>query len=108
MISDRHLTKARLDVAQPAAVVADIVVLRDGHTPSDELARALQDHVKDSTAPTNKYPRIVEFADDLPKTSSGKVRRALLRGEEPRRSSGTLRSDPNASRGQAAAARATS
>jgi acyl-coenzyme A synthetase/AMP-(fatty) acid ligase len=62
------------------AVVRAIVVLRDGHAPSDELARALQDHVKGSTAPY-KYPRIVEFADDLPKTSSGKVRRALLRGE---------------------------
>jgi acyl-coenzyme A synthetase/AMP-(fatty) acid ligase len=62
------------------SVVRAVVVLRDGHAPSDELARALQDHVKDSTAPY-KYPRIVEFADDLPKTSSGKVRRALLRGE---------------------------
>ena len=62
------------------AVVRAVVVLRDGHSPSDELARALQDHVKASTAPY-KYPRIVEFADDLPKTSSGKVRRALLRGE---------------------------
>jgi acyl-coenzyme A synthetase/AMP-(fatty) acid ligase len=60
------------------SVVRAVVVLRDGHAPSDELARALQDHVKDSTAPY-KYPRIVEFADDLPKTSSGKVRRALLR-----------------------------
>jgi len=36
--------------------------------------------VKGLTAPY-KYPRIVDFADDLPKTSSGKVRRALLRGE---------------------------
>ena len=62
------------------AVVRAVVVLRDGHVASDELARALQDHVKASTAPY-KYPRIVEFADDLPKTSSGKVRRALLRGE---------------------------
>jgi acyl-coenzyme A synthetase/AMP-(fatty) acid ligase len=62
------------------AVVRAIVVLRDGQAASDELARALQDHVKAATAPY-KYPRIVEFADDLPKTSSGKVRRALLRGE---------------------------
>jgi acyl-coenzyme A synthetase/AMP-(fatty) acid ligase len=35
--------------------------------------------VKAVTAPY-KYPRIVEFADELPKTSSGKIRRALLRG----------------------------
>ncbi|HET6505744.1 MAG TPA: AMP-binding protein [Baekduia sp.] len=62
------------------SIVRAIVVLRDGHTPSDALARALQDHVKDLTAPY-KYPRVVEFADDLPKTTSGKIRRALLRGE---------------------------
>jgi acyl-coenzyme A synthetase/AMP-(fatty) acid ligase len=66
--------------AERGAVVRAIVVLRDGHEGSDDLARALQDHVKTSTAPY-KYPRIIEFADDLPKTSSGKVRRALLRGE---------------------------
>jgi acyl-coenzyme A synthetase/AMP-(fatty) acid ligase len=62
------------------AVVRAIVVLRDGHAPSDALARELQDHVKDLTAPY-KYPRIVDFADDLPKTTSGKIRRALLRGQ---------------------------
>ncbi|MBI5106406.1 MAG: AMP-binding protein [Solirubrobacterales bacterium] len=60
------------------SVVRAIVVLRDDHAPSDDLARELQDHVKDQTAPY-KYPRIVEFAADLPKTTSGKVRRALLR-----------------------------
>jgi acetyl-CoA synthetase len=63
------------------SVVRAIVVLRDGHAPGDGLARELQDHVKASTAPY-KYPRIVEFADGLPKTTSGKVRRALLR-EQP-------------------------
>ena len=62
------------------SVVRAIVVLREGHAPTDALARELQDHVKDLTAPY-KYPRIVEFADDLPKTTSGKIRRALLRGE---------------------------
>jgi acyl-coenzyme A synthetase/AMP-(fatty) acid ligase len=60
------------------SVVRAVVVLRDGHEPSPALAQALQDHVKAQTAPY-KYPRIVEFADDLPKTASGKVRRALLR-----------------------------
>jgi acetyl-CoA synthetase len=60
------------------SVVRAIVVLRDGHAPSDALARELQDHVKAETAPY-KYPRIVEFAEELPKTASGKVRRALLR-----------------------------
>jgi acetyl-CoA synthetase len=61
------------------AVVRAVVVLRDGHTPSPELARELQEHVKRETAPY-KYPRIVEFARELPKTASGKVKRAELRG----------------------------
>ena len=60
------------------AVVRAVVVLRAGHAPSDVLARELQDHVKAQTAPY-KYPRIVEFAAELPKTASGKVRRAALR-----------------------------
>jgi acetyl-CoA synthetase len=60
------------------SVVRAVVVLRDGNAPGDALARELQDHVKAQTAPY-KYPRIVEFAAELPKTASGKVRRALLR-----------------------------
>jgi acyl-coenzyme A synthetase/AMP-(fatty) acid ligase len=60
------------------AIVRAVVVLRDGAAPSDALARELQEHVKATTAPY-KYPRRIEFAADLPKTSSGKVRRALLR-----------------------------
>jgi len=59
------------------SVVRAIVVLRDGE-PGPDLARELQDHVKRVTAPY-KYPRIVEFADALPKTASGKIRRADLR-----------------------------
>jgi acyl-coenzyme A synthetase/AMP-(fatty) acid ligase len=62
------------------SVVRAVVVLRDGHAPSDDLARELQEHVKERTAPY-KYPRVVEFADELPKTASGKVRRAALRDE---------------------------
>ncbi len=64
--------------AERGSVVRAVVVLRDGHAPSDALAAELQAHVKDVTAPY-KYPRIVDFADELPKTSSGKVRRAQLR-----------------------------
>jgi acetyl-CoA synthetase len=60
------------------AVVRAVVVLRDGFAPGAELAAELQDHVKGVTAPY-KYPRIVDFAAELPKTSSGKVRRAELR-----------------------------
>jgi acetyl-CoA synthetase len=60
------------------SVVRAIVVLRDGYAPSDHLARELQEHVKQVTAPY-KYPRRVDFAGELPKTTSGKVQRALLR-----------------------------
>ncbi|MFP5364446.1 MAG: AMP-binding protein [Thermoleophilia bacterium] len=60
------------------SIVRAVVVLRDGFAPSAELAQALQDHVKDQTAPY-KYPRRIDFAQGLPKTASGKVRRALLR-----------------------------
>jgi acyl-coenzyme A synthetase/AMP-(fatty) acid ligase len=60
------------------AVVRAIVVLRGEVAPSDALARELQEHVKHATAPY-KYPRIVEFAAELPKTTTGKIRRAALR-----------------------------
>jgi acyl-coenzyme A synthetase/AMP-(fatty) acid ligase len=56
------------------------VVVREGHTAGDGLARELQEHVKARTAPY-KYPRIVDFADHLPKTASGKVKRAELRAD---------------------------
>ncbi len=59
------------------SVVRAVVVLRSGE-PGAELARELQDHVKAVTAPY-KYPRIVDFAAELPKTASGKIKRAELR-----------------------------
>jgi acyl-coenzyme A synthetase/AMP-(fatty) acid ligase len=59
-------------------VVRALVVLGDEAEPSDELAQALKDHVKAQTAPY-KYPRIVEFVPSLPRTTSGKIQRALLR-----------------------------
>jgi len=59
------------------SVVRAVVVLANGE-PSDELARELQEHVKRETAPY-KYPRIVDFTDELPKTSSGKIKRSELR-----------------------------
>jgi acyl-coenzyme A synthetase/AMP-(fatty) acid ligase len=61
-------------------VVRAVVVLRDGHAPSPALASELQDHVKSLTAPY-KYPRIVDFAPELPKTASGKIKRAELRAQ---------------------------
>ena len=60
------------------SVVRAVVVLRDGEPASDELRRALQEHVKAQTAPY-KYPRIIDFVPELPKTASGKVKRAELR-----------------------------
>jgi len=60
------------------SVVRAVVVLREGFAASDRLAREIQDHVKGATAPY-KYPRVVHFAAELPKTVSGKVRRAALR-----------------------------
>ena len=60
------------------SIVRAVVVLREQFVASDALARELQDHVKKQTAPY-KYPRRVDFAAELPKTASGKVRRALLR-----------------------------
>jgi acetyl-CoA synthetase len=59
-------------------VVRAVVVLRDGHEPGAALAKELQEHVKAATAPY-KYPRIVDFAAELPKTPSGKIKRAELR-----------------------------
>jgi acetyl-CoA synthetase len=58
--------------------VRAVVVLRDGFEPSVKLAAELQEHVKATTAPY-KYPRIVEFRSELPKTSSGKIKRAEIR-----------------------------
>jgi acyl-coenzyme A synthetase/AMP-(fatty) acid ligase len=64
-------------------VVRAVLVLKDGHVPSPALAAELQEHVKRVTAPY-KYPRLVEFVDELPKTASGKIRRAELRRSGPR------------------------
>jgi acetyl-CoA synthetase len=60
------------------SIVRAVIVLRDNYTPSDALKRELQDHVKHQTAPY-KYPRIVDFTTELPRTPTGKVRRAALR-----------------------------
>ncbi len=75
------------DVAEAAAVAAPdpergsvvrAIVVPRGREPSQGLARELQEHCKRETAPY-KFPRIVEFAEELPKTASGKVKRAELR-----------------------------
>ena len=62
-------------------IVKATVVLAINYQPSSTLSRELQEHVKKVTAPY-KYPRIVEFVTELPKTISGKIRRVQIRGEE--------------------------
>ncbi len=64
-------------------VVKATIVLKPGYTASDELKKELQEHVKRTTAPY-KYPRIIEFVPELPKTISGKIRRVQLRQEAER------------------------
>ncbi len=57
------------------------IVLREGFAPSDELTKELQNYVKKNTAPY-KYPRIVEYVAELPKTFNGKIRRAAIRDND--------------------------
>jgi len=57
------------------------VVLAAGYQPSEELTKELQAHVKKVTAPY-KYPRIVEYVKELPKTISGKIKRAEIRQKD--------------------------
>jgi acetyl-CoA synthetase len=62
-------------------VVKATVVLARGYEGSDALKKELQNHVKRVTAPY-KYPRVVEFVSELPKTVSGKIRRVQIRKED--------------------------
>ena len=59
-------------------VVKATVVLARGYEGTDALTRELQEHVKKTTAPY-KYPRIIEYTDELPKTIGGKIKRKLIR-----------------------------
>ncbi len=62
-------------------VVKATIVLTSGYESSPELAKEIQNHVKQVTAPY-KYPRVVEFVDELPKTISGKIRRIEIREKD--------------------------
>jgi acetyl-CoA synthetase len=59
-------------------VVKAVVVLAKGYKPSERLSKELQDYVKNATAPY-KYPRVIDYVDELPKTISGKILRRELR-----------------------------
>jgi len=68
-------------------IVKAFVILAKGYHPSEELVKELQEHVKQVTAPY-KYPREVEFVTELPKTPSGKIKRAELRRREQEKAKG--------------------
>ncbi len=67
--------------AQRGEVVKAFIVLHAGYDPTEALAREIQDFVKHETAPY-KYPRRIAFVDDLPKTTTGKIQRKVLRDRE--------------------------
>ncbi|MCL2880145.1 MAG: AMP-binding protein, partial [Treponema sp.] len=62
-------------------VVKATIVLAKGFSPSPELTKELQNHVKRVTAPY-KYPRIIEYVTELPKTISGKIQRNMIRKKD--------------------------
>lgn len=66
-------------------IVKAFIVLRDGQEAAESLAQKLQDFVKSEIAPY-KYPRAIEFVDELPKTATGKLQRFKLRQEEQEKS----------------------
>ena len=87
-VLDEHAAVAESAVvAAPDAtrgfIVKAFVVLKPGRTPSDALATELQEHCKRELAPY-KYPRLVEFAERLPRTETGKIRRFELRSRSAR------------------------
>jgi acetyl-CoA synthetase len=67
--------------AMRGQVVKATIVLARGFSPSEELKKELQEHVKRVTAPY-KYPRIIEFVPELPKTISGKIQRNIIRKKD--------------------------
>ena len=65
------------DPVRGQVIKAWIMLTKDAE-PGEELKKEIQDYVKAHTAPY-KYPRLIEFVDSLPKTTSGKIRRTELR-----------------------------
>lgn len=63
------------------AIVKATIVLKSGVLPCEDLKAELQDYVKRETAPY-KYPRLIEFVDELPKTVNGKIRRGGIREQD--------------------------
>lgn len=67
-------------------VVKAFIVLKPGFEPSESLAKEIKAHARRTTAPY-KYPRVIEFVTDLPKTISGKIKRNVLREQEMKKAS---------------------
>jgi acetyl-CoA synthetase len=76
--------------AERGAVVKAYVVLAPGHVGDDTLVAALQQHVRQQLAPY-EYPKDIEFIDQLPMTTTGKVQRRVLRLQEEARAAAALR-----------------
>ena len=85
---EHHAVQESAVVGSPdpirGVIIKAFVILKKGYRPSPDLVKELQNHVKKTTAPY-KYPRAIEFVDELPKTISGKVKRAELRALELKR-----------------------
>ncbi len=62
-------------------IVKAFIILAEGFEPTEELTKALQNHVKNVTAPY-KYPRAIDYVTELPKTTSGKIKRGELKRKE--------------------------
>jgi len=69
------------------SLVKAYVVLTSDYEPGEELITEIQDYCKSKTAPY-KYPRQIEFIEELPKTASGKIRRVELRQREEAKTAG--------------------
>lgn len=73
------------DKVRGMLVKATVVLAREyKDRAGDELVKELQNHVKHETAPY-KYPRVIEFVDELPKTISGKIRRVEIRNNDAKK-----------------------
>ena len=86
LVAHEHVLEAAvIGVADDSEFIKPkaFVVLKPGVKPLPELADALKAHVKNRLAPY-KYPRWIEFVDELPKTATGKIRRHVLRAAEQR------------------------
>ena len=84
-LTNHEAVKECAVVASPHPIRGNIVkafiILKEGYKPSDDLVKELQTFSKKVVAPY-KYPRAIEFVEDLPKTNSGKIRRVELREAE--------------------------